>query len=69
MCAWCEEITKVPLATVCIETMIKFIKESQDEVMGKFNAYFARLEGMNSHLHLIGFVETDPNSEEDKKEI
>jgi len=46
--------------------------------MGKFIGYFASLEhqesefkasGMNSHLHLIGFVETDPNSEEDKKEI
>jgi len=58
--------------------MIKFITESPDEVMGKFIGYFASLEhqesefkasGMNSHLHLIGFVETDPNSEEDKKEI
>jgi len=63
---------------VCIETMMKFITESPDEVMGKFIGHFARLEhqesefkasGTNSHLHLIGFVETDPNSEEDKKEI
>ena len=59
---------------ICIETILKYITESSDEVLGKFLGHFARLEhqeseykasGTNSHLHLIGFVDVDHDSEED----
>ena len=56
---------------VCIETIIRYITTSSDEVMGRFCDHFGRLEnqenefkvsGTNSHLHLISFPAPDPSN-------
>ena len=59
---------------VCIESVITYLTRSSDEILGKFDMYFGRLEnqenelkasGTNSHLHLIAWTSYDRSNPED----
>lgn len=62
---------------VCIEMVIEYLTKSNDQILGKFDMYFARLEnqenelkasGTNSHLHLIAWTDHDPESKSEMDE-